>query len=52
MQRDFFRGWRFILQLLHYPRSFGIQGCGSGTKNGWIAVSLCNRIDQSFDFPV
>ncbi|MDA9465105.1 hypothetical protein XH87_10990 [Bradyrhizobium sp. CCBAU 53415] len=52
MQRDFFRGGWFTLQLLRYPLSFGIQGSRLRSENGWIAMSFRDRIHQSFDFPV
>ncbi|WP_456668829.1 hypothetical protein [Bradyrhizobium sp. USDA 3240] len=52
MQRNFFWGWRCTLQVRRNPLSFGIQCSRSRAKNGWIAESFCDRINQPVDFPV
>ncbi|WP_443627179.1 hypothetical protein [Bradyrhizobium ivorense] len=52
MQRNFFWGRRCTLQFLRDPLSFGSQGRRSRTKNGWVAKSFCDRVNQSVDFPV
>ncbi|WP_430640207.1 hypothetical protein [Bradyrhizobium cytisi] len=52
MQRDFFWDSWFVLQRLDYPLSFGIQSSRPWSENRGVAVPFCDRIYQSFDFPV